>query len=344
MITKRTIFTTVLFASLGIIVSNLPITKTVVAQSSGSSSPYKLPYPAGVTYQVSRGNAKENGQGTGHPSNGSSVYAYDFAMSEGSDVVAARGGTVIGLNQSSTVGGCSYDLWTKANYVVIDHGGGESTIYAHLKPNSVVVKVGNQVQQGQKIAQSGKTGYTCGANGGPGPHLHYAVQKTPSPSSNPGNIQHYWTASKPSSFSDPDVLRQNSNGIPTGGKSYTSSNGIPSNNSDTFKQRISSSIRVTQQSVNLNVCASNLPNQTVYVQMWRDAAYGYPAKEWNVSKVATSTCMDFLDLEGPRDSFSGVTYYTVASLTPIPNGEAAKKRTSCWGTTGGKYLCDAGRR
>lgn len=314
-----------------------------------STSQYKLPYPAGVTYQISRGNTNDNGSGTGHPSTGASVYAYDFAMPLGRDVVAARAGTVIGLSQSSTVGGCSESLWTKANFVVIDHGGGESTIYAHLNPNSAVVKAGDRVQQGQKIAKSGQTGYTCNGRGGPGPHLHYAVQQTPPPSSNPGNIQNYWKNSIRSTFADPDVLRQNSNGIPTGGKSYKSDNG--NNNTPTpspdipFQQpNVKSTISINVQSVDLTVTASNLDKKTVYLQMWRPAINGNPAKEWNTSKNVTGTSITFNDLEGPGNTFSGVDYYTVVSLSPIPSGEAAKQRKTCYLETNRTRLCDTIRR
>lgn len=39
----------------------------------------------------------------------------DFAMPEGSDVVAPMGGTVVGLSKSSLAGGCALSFWTKAN-------------------------------------------------------------------------------------------------------------------------------------------------------------------------------------------------------------------------------------
>lgn len=347
MIAKSTIFTAAFLTSLGIVVSSLPTTKTVVAQSSGSSSPYKLPYPGGKTYQVTKGNCGDPILGHCDAKSTISKYAWDFAntgQEKEFEVVATRAGTVRSLYADSdkrdlACNGRSLppNWYEFTNYVVIDHGDGTSSLYAHLKYKSVPLKVGDKVLQGQKLGISSNTGYACGI------HLHYAVQQTPSGSNYGNKSGGYWTQSKPSSFSDPDVLRQNSNGIPTTGKSYTSSNGT-FNNSDTFKQPISSSISVTQQSVNLRVCASNLSGRTVYVQMWRDAANGFPPKEWNVSKAATSTCMDFSDLEGPGDTFSGVTYYTVASLTPTPAGEAAKKRTSCWSTTGGKYLCDGRRR
>ena len=55
------------------------------------------------------------------------------------------------------------------NYIKIRHAEGFSTLYAHLKYNSVTVNVGDHVVQGQFIANMGRTGR---ANGN---HLHYEV-------------------------------------------------------------------------------------------------------------------------------------------------------------------------
>ena len=50
------------------------------------------------------------------------------------------------------------------------HEDGSMALYAHLKPEGVEVRVGQQVRQGQRIALSGNTGYSTA------PHLHFAVQ------------------------------------------------------------------------------------------------------------------------------------------------------------------------
>jgi murein DD-endopeptidase MepM/ murein hydrolase activator NlpD len=55
------------------------------------------------------------------------------------------------------------------NWVVIRHGGGEFSHYAHLKQGSVRVKAGDKVKAGQVIAQLGHTGNTTE------PHLHFQL-------------------------------------------------------------------------------------------------------------------------------------------------------------------------
>jgi len=57
------------------------------------------------------------------------------------------------------------------NYVVIDHGNGEFSVFAHMKKGSVVVKAGDRVKQGQKIGEMGFSGDAMF------PHLHYQLQR-----------------------------------------------------------------------------------------------------------------------------------------------------------------------
>lgn len=58
------------------------------------------------------------------------------------------------------------------NYVKIKHANGYYTLYAHLKYNSVTVKVGDKVSQGQVIGYMGATGHCTGA------HVHFEVRNT----------------------------------------------------------------------------------------------------------------------------------------------------------------------
>ena len=58
----------------------------------------------------------------------------------------------------------------RANHVRILHDDGSMAVYAHLQPESVVVRAGARVRAGQQIGSSGNTGFSTG------PHLHFAVQ------------------------------------------------------------------------------------------------------------------------------------------------------------------------
>ncbi len=79
----------------------------------------------------------------------------DLTAPIGSDVYAAEEGRVIVSRKESGYG----------NLVVIDHGNGVETRYAHHRAN--FVQVGDIVHRGQKIAEVGMTGRTTG------PHLHF---------------------------------------------------------------------------------------------------------------------------------------------------------------------------
>lgn len=76
----------------------------------------------------------------------------------GSSILAVASGTVIKAELHSSYG----------NYVIIDHGGGICTLYAHS--SKLLVKVGQKVAQGDIIAKVGTTGQSTG------PHLHFEVR------------------------------------------------------------------------------------------------------------------------------------------------------------------------
>ncbi len=81
----------------------------------------------------------------------------DVAVPSGSSIVAVNGGKVIKAGYNGAYG----------NHVIIDHGGGVATLYAH--GSSLGVSVGQQVSRGQQIMKAGSTGYSTG------PHLHFEV-------------------------------------------------------------------------------------------------------------------------------------------------------------------------
>ena len=78
----------------------------------------------------------------------------------GKPVIASAAGTV----EKITTGNTSYGY-----SVLINHGNGIKTRYAHLLADSILVNVGDPVAQGQMIAQLGSTGNSTG------PHLHFEI-------------------------------------------------------------------------------------------------------------------------------------------------------------------------
>lgn len=83
----------------------------------------------------------------------------------GAKVVAANTGTVVHTNYCP-YNGYSYGYGT---YLIVDHGGGITTLYAHL--SDITVKKGDIVVMGQQIGKVGNTGWSTGA------HLHFEVRK-----------------------------------------------------------------------------------------------------------------------------------------------------------------------
>lgn len=97
-------------------------------------------------------------------------YAVDIAMPIGSNVYAARAGTVIEVASTNFRGGLDTSLnGAEANLIRILHDDGTYAIYAHLNWNTIRVRPGDDVARGQYIADSGNTGFSTG------PHLHFAV-------------------------------------------------------------------------------------------------------------------------------------------------------------------------
>lgn len=84
----------------------------------------------------------------------------DIGAKMGSNIVAANSGTVVTSGWSSKGYG---------NYVVINHGGGMSTLYAHMSKR--LVSKGQTVSKGDVIGKVGSTGYSTG------PHLHFEILK-----------------------------------------------------------------------------------------------------------------------------------------------------------------------
>lgn len=90
----------------------------------------------------------------------------DFAVPQGTNVMAAHGGTVVKAGGNGAGDGPAY-----GNAIVIKHANGKYSQYAHL--SRIDVRVGQVVATGQHIALSGNTGNSSG------PHLHFEIRTTP---------------------------------------------------------------------------------------------------------------------------------------------------------------------
>ena len=84
----------------------------------------------------------------------------DIGADKGASIVAANKGTVIMAHYDKSGG--------YGNMVVIDHGDGITTLYAHA--SKLLVKVGDEVKAGQVIAKVGSTGLSTGN------HLHFEIR------------------------------------------------------------------------------------------------------------------------------------------------------------------------
>jgi murein DD-endopeptidase MepM/ murein hydrolase activator NlpD len=99
------------------------------------------------------------------------LYAVDIIVDEGTPILAARGGVVMQVENGFDSAGLNKEKYAeRANLIRVLHDDGSMAIYAHLRENGAMVRVGQKVSLGQLIGYSGNTGYSSG------PHLHFCVQ------------------------------------------------------------------------------------------------------------------------------------------------------------------------
>ena len=131
--------------------SNAASGKTIVASASGSTGYFLWPNRGKLSSRFGN-RSRDNHKGI------------DISSPTGSHIYAADGGTV------------TFAGWDDGGYgymVVIDHGNGYITYYAHC--NEVLVNEGDRVSQGDLIAYVGNTGLSTG------PHLHFEVRLNGTP-------------------------------------------------------------------------------------------------------------------------------------------------------------------
>ena len=132
------------------------VSSTITSQSSTPTS--TPPSSSGLIWPVSGPITSPFGMrwGSLHP-------GIDIGAGMGTPIHAAASGRVIVAAYSGGYG----------NLIVIDHGNGLATAYAHQ--SSMAASVGQQVAQGQVIGYVGSTGFSTG------PHLHFEVRVNGSP-------------------------------------------------------------------------------------------------------------------------------------------------------------------
>jgi murein DD-endopeptidase MepM/ murein hydrolase activator NlpD len=130
------------------------------------SQPYRAPFASAAQFLVSQAPPDAVTHG-----DESSRHAIDIAMPVGTAVHAAREGVVINVARSHFRSGLQAQNLNEANFVQILHEDGTYAIYAHLQLDTVRVRPGQQVARGERIANSGNTGFTTG------PHLHFVVAR-----------------------------------------------------------------------------------------------------------------------------------------------------------------------
>jgi len=112
------------------------------------------------------------------------------------NIIAARDGIVVyptanvsnncpsASSQSSCGGGYG-------NYVIIQHSDGNYTLYGHMYENSITVKAGDSVEQGQVIGKMGSSGNSTGA------HLHFEIREGQNSSSSVVDPLNYVSVDNP---------------------------------------------------------------------------------------------------------------------------------------------------
>lgn len=133
--------------------------KLVIPAIGGGSDTPAVPVASRTTQQVPSLSWPVDGRLTSQfgPRWGRMHYGVDIAVPTGTPVLAAAPGKVTYADWAG-----SYGI-----LVTIDHGNGVETRYAHN--SRVLVKVGDEVQRGQRIALAGSTGNSTG------PHVHFEV-------------------------------------------------------------------------------------------------------------------------------------------------------------------------
>ena len=100
-----------------------------------------------------------------------SKYAVDIAMDVGTYLTAVRAGTVIFVKDDYHMSGTTRYFLDKANVIQVLHDDGTFASYAHILMDTALVKEGDKVARGDRLARSGSSGFSTGS------HLHFSIVK-----------------------------------------------------------------------------------------------------------------------------------------------------------------------
>ncbi len=129
------------------IVGTATVSKTSNTQYASGNSQLMWPLRSGVRQTI-----------TSYFGDGRNHKGIDIACNKGNDILAAMGGTVVYAHYRSDYG----------NFVLLDHGNGYRTLYAHA--SKLLVSKGQVVDKGDVIALVGTTGQSTGN------HLHFEIR------------------------------------------------------------------------------------------------------------------------------------------------------------------------
>lgn len=116
----------------------------------------ELPFPKNKKYRIIQGNNSDYTHNTDW-----SRYAVDFNLKINDTISSATSGYVVGVVDKYKYGGKGDEWKNFGNYITIyDPNSGLFTQYVHLVENGSLVKIGDEIESGQPIALSGKTGQT----------------------------------------------------------------------------------------------------------------------------------------------------------------------------------------
>lgn len=304
---------------MGVVPSFVPGANVVNSSDASADPGWKFPFPASEHYYQYRNPEP-------HSTGSSGLDLTPRSAGRMTAVLAPFSGKVVAAGRTGNFYCSAVGRTTSNPYVSVkDSASGKIIELHHL--SRIDVKAGATVKQGQRLGTSGREGCATGV------HIHMALKdRNGKALSWHGQVIDNWKFRN------------------APGQTFKSTNGTstppppPPAKPTKFEGNVSSRLYVTSnaQEVRLNVCANNLPGQTVTVDFSRPATAGYGPRAWSYSKKASGRCVEFADMEGPGVVFGNVTYTSRAALNSSPS--TSWSGAGCFSATGGRGLCDQVRR